>query len=59
MLNKIYLSEWDRIRSSFLKTQKPKSYYVEGEKCRKCVWSVTDSGKILCSKSCVKKGNKV
>ena len=36
-----------------------KNIYVKGEECRKCVWSNTESGKILCTKSCRKKGGKI
>ncbi len=52
-------SDWEQIRKKLLKQEDIKQYYVDGDVCRKCVWSVTESGKIFCTKSCRKKGNKV
>ena len=53
-----YIADWERIRRRFL-NDPGKNIYVKGEECRKCVWSNTESGKILCTKSCRKKGGKI
>lgn len=56
MLDEKGITDWDKIRKKFLDIKNSKYVYVEGEECRKCVWSNTESGKILCTKSCRKKG---
>ena len=58
MFDQKYIADWERIRRRFL-NDPGKNIYVKGEECRKCVWSNTESGKILCTKSCRKKGGKI
>lgn len=59
MLNKKDISDWERIRKKLLEMENKNYVYVNGTYCRKCVWSDTDSGKILCSKKCRKKGGRI
>jgi hypothetical protein len=53
------IADWDKIRKKFLKLKYKNFIYVDGKDCRKCVWSNTESGKILCTKSCRKKGGRI
>ena len=57
MFDQKYIADWERIRRRFL-NDPGKNIYVKGEECRKCVWSNTESGKILCTKSYQKERRK-
>lgn len=59
MLNKKDIADWDKIRKRFLKIKNRNYVYVNGQECRKCVWSNTESRKIFCTKMCRKKGDKI
>ena len=59
LLDEKDIADWDKIRKNFLKIKNSNNVYVEGEECRKCVWSNTESGKIFCTKMCRKKGDKI
>ncbi len=59
LLDEKDIADCDRIRKRFLKIKNSNNVYVEGEECRKCVWSNTESGKIFCTKMCRKKGDKI
>lgn len=43
--------QWDKTRQRLLNFRKD-SLYVNGNKCRSCVWSNTESGYIICSRPC-------
>lgn len=47
------------VRCKLLKIKNKDEVYVDGKECRKCVWSNTESGKILCTKRCRRKGDKI
>jgi hypothetical protein len=53
------IDDWDKIRKKILSSNDKNFVYVDGKTCRKCVWSNTESGKILCTKSCIKKGGRI
>lgn len=43
--------EWEEIRRKCTQIGKKKGY-VDGDKCRSCVWANIESGYILCSRIC-------
>ncbi len=59
MLNEKDKADWDKVRCKLLKIKNKDEVYVDGKECRKCVWSNTESGKILCTKKCIRKGDKI
>ena len=59
MLNEKDKADWDKVRCMLLKIKNKDEVYVDGKECRKCVWSNTESGKILCTKRCRRKGDKI
>ncbi|MDO4945306.1 MAG: hypothetical protein Q4E74_08935 [Ruminococcus sp.] len=59
MLNEKDKDDWDKVRRKLLKLKNKDNVYVDGKECRKCVWSNTESGKILCTKRCRRKGDKI
>lgn len=48
---------WNEIRNLILNIKPSKKEHY-GNNCRKCIWSDTESGKILCSRyKCIKEEN--
>ena len=43
--------QWDKTRQILL-DHRIDSVYVDGNKCRSCVWANTESEYIICSRSC-------
>lgn len=43
--------QWDKIRQKLLNHRRD-SVYLDGSKCRSCVWANTESGYIMCSRPC-------